>query len=156
MKHVKMLALAAVAAASLMALVGAGTASASVVCSTTTTPCTSVVANGTVFDFSSNEAVLSDTFGFVRNKCGSTLKGTLDNGSSTATAKLTATELTWTGCTITPAVTTLLGNLEIHNIAGTSNGTVTANGFKVTNPIFGNDCIYETGSGLDLGTLTEG
>lgn len=54
MKYLKMLGLAAVAAAALMAFVGAGTASAKegVLCSTTSNPCNSKWAAGTVIDFS--------------------------------------------------------------------------------------------------------
>lgn len=163
MKYVKMLGLAAVAAAALMAFVGAGTASASVVCSTTVSPCPAgrAWATGTTVDFSSKSAVLADTFEVVKNTCEGTVSGTLTNGSSTATAKLTvgAAGLTWSKCTRT-ADTIKGGTLEIHNVAGTSNGTITASGFEVTSKIpsiVGEiSCVFETGTGLDIGTLTEG
>ena len=171
MKYVKMLGLAAVAAAALMAFVGAGTASASVVCSTTVSPCPAgqIWPTGTTVDFSTEnstgtgagKATLEDPFGFVKNECESTTHGTLTNGSKTATAKLGGITLSWTNCTHTTH-TLATGTLEIHNIAGTSNGTVTASGFVVTTVIIGPfsgsevSCVYESGNGLDLGTLTEG
>jgi hypothetical protein len=95
----------------------------------------------------------------VQNTCASTLQGTLTNGTSTATATLSKVSLTWSGCTRT-AATTVNGTLELHTIAGTSNATVTANGFKVTSlvPTFSGNtsCVFVSGNGLDLGTLTEG
>jgi hypothetical protein len=159
MKYLKMLGLAAVAAAALMAFVGAGTASASVLCSTTTTPCTSPWKTGTVMDFSLvGTAKLTTTEGTVLDTCtGGTVKGNLEQGTSTATAKgnVTAANLTWSGCTSTTDTLTG-GTLEIHNIAGTSNGTVTAKEFRVTVDSFLGSCVMTVGTGVDLGTLTEG
>jgi len=48
------------------------------------------------------------------------------------------------------------GELEVHQIAGTHNGTVTAKGFKVTTVIAGVSCTFGAGTGIDLGTLTGG
>src|SRR4051794_10854857 len=164
MRSIKTLALAAVAAGALMALIGAGTASASKLCSTTTDPCTSPWASPTTLDFSiasGNSAVLKEpgAGGEVLDTCTtSTVKGAVTNGSATVTANspVSQANLTWSGCTKTTA-TTAGGTLEIHKIAGTSNGTVTASGFKVTVLVFGFiDCEYETGANLDVGTVTEG
>jgi hypothetical protein len=163
MKYVKMLALAAVAAGALMAFVGAGTASASKLCSTTTDPCGSSWANSTLnFTLTAGTTALLKEVGAggeTLNTCtGSTVKGPLTNGTSTATAKGTveAKNLTWTGCQSTTN-TTAGGTLEIHKITGTSNGTVTGSGFKVTVLVFGFiTCVFETGEGGHLGTLTEG
>jgi hypothetical protein len=161
MKHVSTFTLAAVAAAALMAFVGVGTASASKLCSTTTDPCTSPWANQTM-DFSqSGSALLKEVGGEGRTimTCsGATIKGTLTNGTAAATAKVAVEpkNLTWTGCETT-TTTTAGGTLEIHNIAGTSNGTVTASGLKVTLLFYGFiTCVMETGEGGHLGTLTEG
>jgi hypothetical protein len=165
MKYIKMLGLAAVAAMALMA-VGAGTASATVLCETTTntTTCGSAwdVPSGTSLEFSiksGTTATLRDTSGFLNDTCtGSTVTGpTANTGSSstTVTGTITQPNLTWSGCTQTTA-TTAGGTLEIHHIAGTDNGTVTANGFKVTVLFpFNITCIFET-KNLDIGTLTEG
>jgi len=169
MKYLKMLGLAAVAAAALMAFAGAGTASASVVCSTTVSPCPVGQKWGNVaVDFSSeNESgtgagktVFETGSDFLKNECESTVQGTLTNGTSTATAKLSGITLTWSSCN-RHTTTLKTGTIEIHNVAGTSNGTVTASGFEWTMQfpaIFGEEvsCVFETGTGLGLGTLTEG
>lgn len=161
MKYLKMLGLAAVAAAALMAFVGAGTASASVICSTTTTPCGSPWANGTVMEFSLVGTAKLTGAGVTLDTCtGGGVKGKLTNGSSTTTASGAIESLTWGPCTSTTD-TTQLCSLEVHNISGTSNGTVTAGGSKackvtINTPLFGS-CVYSTGtSAIDLGTLTEG
>lgn len=161
MKHVKMLGLAAVAAMALLAFVGASSASATVLCKTTPTlgsPCASPYPAGTTIDATLEETATLETLeGTVLDECtGSTIKGTTSNkGSSTETVSGNASELTWTGCT-RETKTTVLGSLEIHNISGTHNGTLTGSGFSVTvNGIFNTSCIYGTGTGLDLGTLNQ-
>jgi hypothetical protein len=165
MKYLKMFALAAVAAGALMAFVGAGTASASVLCSTTADPCPSAQKwENSLLKFTLTP---STTMGWKEpgpegntiNTCiGASFVGTLANGNATATAKTTviAENMKWSSCTFTTA-TTAGGTLEIHQIAGTSNGTLTGSGFKWTILAFGLfTCTYETGQGKDLGTLTEG
>lgn len=166
MKYVKMLGLAAVAAAALMAFVGAGAASAApVVCSTTVSPCPAaqIWPNQTV-DFSTTaaggKAVLSDTFNIVKNECESTVQGSLANPGASGTPTLSGITLTWTGCS-EPTKTITAGKLEIDTITGSSNGTVTVESeFEVTSvvTVFGSseDCIFRAAPGLDLGTLTEG
>jgi hypothetical protein len=163
MRSMKMLALAAVAAGALMAFIGAGTASASVACSTETTPCSSRWPNVTWTWSHSGPASLFikelGGEGKTLDTCtGSSMMGTMINGTTTATVKGTveAKNLAWTGCTQT-TTTIAGGTLEIHNIAGTSNGTVTGSGFKVTVLAFGFiSCVFETGEGAVLGTITEG
>jgi hypothetical protein len=175
MKYAKMLALAAVAAGALMAFIGAGTASASVICSTTADPCPSGQAwpNGTVLDFSiqSGAAKLVDTSNNVLDECtSSTVKGKITNtGSSTATVTGTIEELNWAGCTV-PTKTIHRGCLEVHKITGTSNGTVTSDACdpetiegvsrsntEVTiNTIFFGSCIYAVAPGKSIGDISEG
>ena len=166
MKYIKMLALAAVAAGALMAFIGAGTASASVICSTTVDPCPSAQKwpSGTTIDFSivkGGTATLKEPGpeGEVLDTCTeSTVHGFLTNGDATKTANgpVKKEGLTWGGCT-KPTATTAGGTLEIHKIAGTSNGTLTASGFKVTVLVFGFiDCEYEVAENTDIGTVTEG
>ncbi len=164
MKYVKMLALAAVAAGALMAFIGAGTASASVLCSTTTEagkcPEAQIWPNKTVIDFSltpETSALLKETGaeGKTLDTCKvSTVKGELTN-AAVATGKIT--ELTWGTCTF-PTKTVLNGGLQVDRIAGTSNGTVTSDGItEVTiNTILFGSCIYTVESGKSIGTLTEG
>jgi hypothetical protein len=164
MKYAKMLALAAVAAGALMALIGAGTASATVICSTTADPCPTGQAwgNGTAIDFSipsGQSAVLKDTSGNELDKCtSSTVSGSITNtGSATSTVTGAVKGLTWGGCTF-PTATVATSNLEVHKIAGTSNGTVTSDGtFEVTiNTVLFGSCIYGVASGVDIGTISEG
>ncbi len=168
MKYIKILGLAAVAAMALMASVGAGTASAKegVLCSTTTNPCTSKWAVGTVLDFSAEESTpLEFTSGGLLNTCtGSTVKGKLTanpNGTGTATGE--NTEITWTGCT--HASTTIknaagnFGGLTVEKAAGSSNGTVRADGeirVTIAGLFPGENCVYGVTNGTHMGTLKEG
>jgi hypothetical protein len=162
MKYAKMLALAAVAAGALMAFIGAGTASATVLCSTTVEPCPAGQKVTGTLDFSiptGQSASLVNTAGESLDKCStSTVKGKISNaGSATETVTGSVEELTWGSCTF-PTNTLTKGKLEVHKIAGTSNGTVTADGtFEVTiNTVFFGSCIYGVTSGVDLGEITEG
>ena len=160
MKHVKMLGISAAAATVLLAVIGIGSASATVLCKTTSalgSACGSPYAAGTVLDFSLEETSIRETLeGTSIDECTeSTIKSTTtDTGSSTETVKSNASVLTWGGCT-RETKTTTLGSVEIHNISGTHNGTVTGSGFEITlNGIFNTSCIWGTGTGLHLGTLT--
>jgi hypothetical protein len=169
MKHLKKLALAAVATGALMAFIGASTASATVLCSTTVESCPEAqrLPNGTLIDFSlsagTSSAVRETSApggeGKVLNTCkSSTFKGELTNaGSSTETATGKFTEVTWGTCSL-PTRTTLLGGFEIHRIASTSNGTVTADGETRTtiNTVLFGSCSYTVQSGKSMGDLTEG
>jgi hypothetical protein len=169
MKYLKMLTLAAVAASALMAFIGAGTASATVLCSTTTgdLPCPTAQKIGNIPLLFSLEgsALLKETGaeGKVLDTCkGSEVGGEITNtGSATSTVSGKNTKLTWTSCTF-PTATTELGKLEIHRIAGTSNGTLTAGEGgasppKVTiNTILFGSCIYAVEAGKSIGDLTEG
>jgi len=170
MKYAKVLALAAVVAGAFMAFIGAGTASATVLCSTTVEPCPAGQKVTTELDFSvpSGGALnLVDTSGNSLDKCtGSTVEGKITNSGSateTVTGELTTplstTGLTWTGCTFETKTTSASGKLEIHKIAGTSNGTVTSDSkfeVEIKNiPIIGT-CTYGVEAGTSIGDLTEG
>jgi hypothetical protein len=169
MKHVKMLALAAVAAGALMAFIGAGTASATVLCSTTAETCPTAQKWGAIpLDFSlvkEGSANLTETSGKSIVTCTeSTVKGEITNtGSSTETVSGPVTELTFKKCNL-PVTVLRKGKLEVHHIAGTSNGTVTAvsteaekPAFEVTvNTVLFGSCVFRVENGTDLGTLEEG
>jgi hypothetical protein len=165
MKYLKKLGLAASVAVASTAFLGAGSASATVLCSTTLStscPAGQTWPANTALDFSipaGSSANLVDTAGEELDTCSaSTVKGKLTNaGSSTETATGPVEELTWTSCTF-PTKTLTLGKLEVHRITGTSNGTVTADGtFEVTiNTVFFGSCIYGVTSGVSLGDITEG
>jgi hypothetical protein len=158
MKYVKMLGLAAVAAAALMAFVGAGTASATVLCKEAkTSGCTNDYASGTSIEATLEGSAELVAGGFIEDTCtGSTIKGkTSSTGGASSTVGGSASALTWSNCSLT-TTTSKLGTLEIHHITGTDNGTLTASGFEVTiAQIFGN-CVYKSGTGNDLGTLKGG
>lgn len=169
MKYLKMLGLAAVAAAALMAFVGAGTASAKegVLCSTTSNPCNSKWAANTVLDFSlktGTSAVLTnEANGEVLDTCkgsGTTVQGKLTaNPNATGTATGEITSLQWKECTFTTTtVAGFNGALTVERIAGTSNGTVRADGeTRVTiNTVLFGSCVYGVTSGAHLGVITEG
>ncbi len=159
MKYLKMLGLAALAAMAVMAVVGAGTASATKLCKQdVTTGCTSHIASGTTLTFSAEgSTTLTDVFGGVVATCtGSSVSGkTTTTGSSTETVKGSISSLTFTGCNHPVTVNNAsLGTLEVHNIAGTPNGTVTSNATTVTideSPL--GTCSFQT-SNTDIGTLT--
>lgn len=164
MKHVKMLVLAAVAAGALMAVIGAGTASATVLCSTTVETCPTAQKwpFGMTLDFSissGSSAKLTQTNGEAIDTCTvSTVKGTITNtGSAFETVSGPVDSMTWENCTF-PTKTLAVGNLEVHRIAGTSNGTVTAYGtFEVTvNTVFFGSCAFSFGPGISIGDLKEG
>jgi hypothetical protein len=163
MKYVKILGLAAIAAAALMAFVGAGTASATVLCSTTTSPCPEAqkFPKGTRLEFSlaSGSSLVWVNGANTLETCkGAVLKSDITNpGSGASTVTSSNNALQFSECTFNNSFTKL-GGLEIHNISGTSNGTVTATGevgWTFNNPLFGS-CIYGWTNGAVLGTITEG
>jgi len=159
MKYLKMIGLAAVAAAALTALLGAGSASATVLC--TETPAAGkdcapakVEPVGTILDASVETSALLKTGETTIATCTSgTVKGSITNaGSTTTTVQGTITDLTWGGCTTT--VDTLAkGTLELHHEAGTDHGTVTSSGAQVTIQFLGVSCIFKTNN-TQIGTLT--
>src|SRR5262249_2710117 len=73
--------------------------------------------------------------------------------------EVTKANLTWgpvgAGCT-NKTETVSGGELEIHWIAGTDNGTVTASGFEVTVILAGLSCTFGVGNGTSIGDLTGG
>ncbi len=168
MKYVKMLGLAAVAAAALMAFVGASSASATVLCSEagtgspTGTTCPSGKAYGAgqeIHAVNVGNVKLDTTFKTI-TCTGSTVKGTISGeGSATETVTGPEGELTFTGCNCSTVKVLHAGTLEIHWIEGTHNGTVTSSGNETTticSTIFGNvHCTYTTNK-TDVGTLAGG
>jgi hypothetical protein len=164
MKHVKMLGLAAIAAMALVAFVGASSASATALCKTNNTPCPVEwhYPIGTEFHASldpETTAILKTTGGAIENTCNtSTVKGTTETtGGSTETVGISVplNGLVFGGCTNTTDVLEG-GTLEIHHIAGTMNGTLTAKNFRVTILLGGVTCVYGAGTATDLGTVTGG
>jgi hypothetical protein len=164
MRYLKILGLAAVTAAALTAILGAGSASATVLCSTTADPCPAGQdwPVGTTLDWSivpGGTVLQTDTAGKTINTCKeSTVKWTMTKtGGSTETVTGVDEETTFAGCTF-PTKTLKLANTEIHKIANTSDGTVTADGVtEVTiNTVLFGSCIYGVPNGASLGEITEG
>jgi hypothetical protein len=162
MKHLKILALAATATGALLAVFGAGTASATVICSTTADPCPSGQAwpNGTKIDWSGSSVIQKDTSGNTIDNCTtSTINGEITNtGSATETVTLTIGELTWGGCTFTTKTVSTGNKLKVHKIAGTSNGTLTSDSqieWTINTVLFGS-CVFGVAAETSVGTLSEG
>jgi hypothetical protein len=150
MKYLKIIGLAA-AAMALMAVV-ASSASATALYNGATKVTAGTEIKGTLVSGGSSK--LTTTEGTTLNTCtASTVTGTISNaGSATETVSGTA-NATWNGC-VSGAVTQIEdGTLEVHWISGTTNGTLTAKGFKITvNTILG-PCVYTAGTGTHMGVV---
>lgn len=159
MKYLKMLGLVAVAAMALTALLGTGSASATVLCKTYVTPCPTGWDYGAGTEIHATTAAgttveVRTTSGTVLKTCkSSTIKGkTTNTGSATETVLGNIEEMTFTECTRSVAVLAL-GTFEIHYVGPKTKGVLTSKGAKITtNTIFGS-CTYGTGSGTQLGVL---
>ena len=158
MKYLKILGLAAVAAMALTAFLGAGSASAQTLYKYTTPTANDAIANGTELVSSlkaGTSALLKDTGGLANDTCtGSEVKGAISTNTTTD-AGGAISSLTFTGCSHTTHVLAN-GELEVKNIAGTTNGTVISKGARVTirSTVFGISCVANTGAGTTIGTLT--
>lgn len=163
MKYLKMLSLAAVAAMVLVALLGAGSASATVLCTKYETPCPKGedYEPGTKIDATlepETSLIFKTTTGTLLNTCtSSTIEGkTSTTGSATETVSAVLTTLTFGGCT-GKTVEHWLGELEIHYIDDPKNatkGTLTMKATTVTMELFGVNCVYGTGAAAHIGTFT--
>jgi hypothetical protein len=161
MKHLKMLGLAVVAAAALMAFVGAGVASATVLCHNSAAPCSSKWPLGTETEFIVKPGTTAKWFSGINTlmTCtGGQLKAKITNaGSSSETVKTSvgAGDFSWSSCNVNQK-TLEGGELETHSITATTNGTMTMKGFafEMNTMQFGT-CIYTAGTTpVELGTLT--
>jgi hypothetical protein len=160
MTYLKRLGVVAVAALAAMAIVGAGTASATVICKNNlnTEHCSEPYEKGAKGVASlTQSAILETTGGVTLDTCtGSTVESTLaDPGSSTTTVKSGISTITWAGCTGTTD-TLSGGTAELHWISGTNNGTLTTIGTEVTVQTLGVSCIYGSGTATDVGTTVGG
>jgi len=154
MNYLKMLGMAAVAAMALMAVVGAGTASATTLEVGTVAQNASVVIEATVK--SGTSSILKDEAGTTTDTCTtSVVKGKTENiftGAATVGGKLSS--LTFSNCTHTTTVIAP-GSLTVAWTSGT-NGTVKSSAAEVTvvSTFFGASAICKTGGGTEIGTLT--
>lgn len=155
MKYLKMLGLAAVAAAALMAFVGAGSASAETTACETTAG-TGCYGKGTPVEGMSKagqgvtDATLTSGSFFGQNvKCTSTLTGEINNPTTPSGNG----SVTWSNCTGAETVSTVTnGTITIHHDAE-HNGLVTIKDFVVHVKQSGVGCYY---GGEITGTLTAG
>jgi hypothetical protein len=152
MKYLKMLGLTAVAAMALMAVIGAGTASATTlevggVAKNESVTITSTLASGST-------AILKDSAGTTTDTC-TTSEVSGKTTKFTNNPEGPVESLTFGNCTHT---TTVLknGNLSVNWISGTTNGTVSSSGAEVTvvSTAFGASAVCKTGAGTEIGTLT--
>jgi hypothetical protein len=151
MKYIKMLGLAAVAAAALMAFVGASTASATQL----TGAGGAVLGVGTEIKAENEgKVVLDPPFGAIECSKSSVAGKVTNAGSSSTTVSGGIETLTFTECNATVTVLKK-GTLEIHTqgASNNNNGTLTSNGAEVTVQFVGTHCIFTT-SNTDLGTVT--
>lgn len=159
MRHLRMLGLAAFAAMGLMAFIGASSASATALCTTTDTPsCSMAYPTGTVIKSRlkpGTTAKLTDSGGNVIATCtGSNVTAKTTNESG---AKITGTinEWTWSGCSQSTA-SIATGSFTTEYISGTHKGTSVSAGNESTTIIFGVSCTYGDGAGTDFGGFGEG
>jgi hypothetical protein len=162
MKYLKFLGLAAVMVAALMA--SAGTASATVLCKVTETPCAAFneYPLGTFVRGSlemGTSAAMKTTDNSELITCSiAHVSGTLESkgsGSETIHQEGSPKNISYDECTYT--MDTLKGGeIELHHISGTDNGTVIIKAFETTVNILELSCIYGYGKGVDVGVLTGG
>jgi hypothetical protein len=143
MKHVKTLALAAVAAA---LLATAGTASATELTSPSGTRYTGILK-------AESEGAVSFHGPFTTVTCNnSTLEGKVEQHGPGKTVAGNLSTVTFTSCSF-PVTVLKKGFLEFHNIAGTNDGTVTWGGGEFTIQTSIASCLWGTAA-TDIGRLT--
>ena len=160
MRYVKILGLAAIAAGALMAFVGAGTASADVLCTTNTTnECASGWRVTHIVASQVGTGVLKTTGGTTLDTCsGASVESEDTEGSETHEPGGAITSLTWSGCS---ATTTTINNGKLtirtkETAGGVHDNTVVADNTRVTIQLFGITCVYGSGEEKSLGDLTVG
>lgn len=154
MRYLKGLAMAIVAM-SLLAVVGVGTASATVICKTSTSPCGSPYLKGTLFKGTltpGTTAVFKAGFATIECTEGQGSIETTSNGSATETVTGLTKTLSFGGCNATLNVLKT-GSGEIHWTSKTS-GAFTVGGMEVTASTLGVDCIY--GGSINSGITLNG
>jgi hypothetical protein len=159
MRTLKMLGLAAIAALGLMAFVGAGTASATVICKTNVSPCPAawMVSTGTEISASLDETAKLENLAGTEtlDTCtGGSVGGPTEqtgSGTETVSIEFPIGGLTWSGCTRTTN-TVAGGTLEFHFLPG-GGITITVRKAQVT-VLLGVSCTYGYGSEYkDIGTI---
>lgn len=142
MNYLKGLAVAA-AMAAVFVVFGAGTASATVICKTKTSPCTSLYPKGTLFKGTltpGTTAVFKAGFATIECSEGDGSIESTSTGSATETVKGVTKTLNFGGCNGEINVLKT-GSGEIHWTSKT-NGTFTAEGMEITATTLGVHCVY--------------
>jgi hypothetical protein len=157
MKYLRMLVLPALMASALAVLLGAGSASATVLCSEYVTPCPKgkALKAGTAIELSLRGSLaIRDVGSNLIDTCtASTVKGkTTNEGSATETVEGDVTELKFEKCTST-FKTLKNGTFEIHYVGPKTTGDLISIGAEVTVSTFGVSCDYGTVGGVNLGLL---
>jgi hypothetical protein len=156
MKHLKMLGLAAVAAMALTAFLGAGSASATVLCKTATNPCSETWPLGTPFDFSlEGTGVWEDPFNIKFQECTSATFRTQPTSKIGAAIGMKVETIHWGNPESTCSRETLvliLGEMKVEWISGTTNGTLKDTGTRWTV----GECTYGFTEANTLGTIKGG
>lgn len=162
MKCLKMLGFAAAATAALMAVVGAGTASAGILCKTYTEPCNSILKNGEALSSqlgAKKKARINTTFAVAEcNK--STLAGkvTKEGGKGIA-PEVTVENLSFTECSNCEMLVLKDGTYYVSTFPETGNGTAIGTGQEFVtqcNTIFGKmKCTWVT-KNTPLGEVEHG
>lgn len=161
MKHLKMLGLAAVAAVALMASVGAGSASAAVLCKTKTDPCNSLLKNGEALSsqmVAKTKALINITWDVVECKK-SAIGGKLTKeGGKGAVPEVNVETLSFTECNCEVLVLKK-GTFYVSHIVPSDNGTPFGTGQELItqcNTIFGEvKCTWLTNN-TSMGELKGG
>jgi hypothetical protein len=143
MNHLKGLAIAAAIAVALLVVAGTGSSSATVLCKTKSSPCSSPYLKGTLFKgvlTPGTTAVFKAGFATIECTEGDGSIETTSNGSATETVTGTTKTLNFGGCN--GEINVLKpGTGEIHWTSKT-NGTFTAEGMEVTATTLGVHCVY--------------
>ena len=152
MKYLKMLGLAAIAAAALMVIAGPASAT------TLTSPANTKLGVGAEIKASTpagTHAVLDSPIGKI--ECNGSVAGKITNaggGTPTVSVEGSLSTLSFTGCTTATVHVLKNGTLKITSSGG-GKGALVSNGAEVTVETFGLHCIYAT-SNTAIGTVTGG
>jgi hypothetical protein len=147
MKNLKVLGLAALATAALMAF--AGSASATTVSTTTG----GAAATPTIHAVSEGHTKLQNPIAII--ECASTLEGKVESHGAGIPASGSITNFTLTPCTNSwHKTTTKLGSLQVHWTSG-HNGVLTSSGVEVQATRFFVPCNYGTNN-TEVGAITGG